>query len=63
MTPARLLMEMLGNLVPARKPIVPHVPPRLVMLPPVRGPKRFLYLKLKNFNNTFALDTVGEQST
>ena len=49
--PAGFLVEMLRDLVPRGQPVVPHVFPRLVVVPPARGPEGLLDLEEKGQEN------------
>ena len=45
MFPAGLLVQVLGDLGPRGQPVVAHVLPRLVVVPPAAGVERLLYLE------------------
>ena len=47
MAPAGLLVEVLGDLAPGGQPVVAHVLPRLVVVPPAAGVEGLLHLEEK----------------
>ena len=55
MFPAGLLVQVLGDLGPRGQPVVAHVLPRLVVVPPAAGVEGLLHLEEKNGISGFSI--------